>query len=228
MLVGETTSRAGAHLVTNFYVEKAGKQPPNPVDLLYPTDYLTVFTFTFFAWNRTTDPDSAAPESTTTRTFTTDNANPDVPGALPGAVTAGDTATGVPGVTLTLKQRTWQCVSGTAGEYFLGGIVQGNYTLTITRPGFVKVEHTGITISSDRYTQLDVILERSGDDVPHPADTDMNFRLVMSEAIAYLAGWQQGTNSMAYAIRAAYLWQNGEAYTYDSETSPPLCWVLLQ
>ena len=48
----------------------------------------------------------------------------------------------------------------------------------------------------------------------------------MSEAIAYIAGWQQGSNPIAYAIRAAYLWQNGEYYTYDSEEDPPMCWVL--
>ena len=60
----------------------------------------------------------------------------------------------------------------------------------------------------------------------HPADTDMNWRLVMSEAIAYLAGWQQGSNPLSYAIRAAYLWQNGEAYHYISGEAPPMCWVL--
>jgi len=48
----------------------------------------------------------------------------------------------------------------------------------------------------------------------------------MSEAIAYIAGWQQGSNPIGYAIRAAYLWQNGEYYTYDSEEDPPMCWVL--
>ncbi len=61
---------------------------------------------------------------------------------------------------------------------------------------------------------------------PHPADLDTNFRVAMSEAIAYLAGWQQGDNPMAYAIRAAYLWQNGEAYINDRVNDPPLCWLL--
>ena len=62
--------------------------------------------------------------------------------------------------------------------------------------------------------------------VPHPADTNEDFRVTIGEAIAYLAGWQQGSNPIAYAIRAAYLWQNGEAYTFDSQAAPPLCWVL--
>ena len=62
--------------------------------------------------------------------------------------------------------------------------------------------------------------------VPHPADTNEDFRLVLSEAIAYLAGWQQGANPIAYAIRAAYLWQGGETYAFTPEAVPPLCWVL--
>ena len=60
----------------------------------------------------------------------------------------------------------------------------------------------------------------------HPADGDGDFRIGMAEAIAYLAGWQQGSNPMAHAIRAAYLWQNGEYYTYDPGAEPPLCWIL--
>ncbi len=60
----------------------------------------------------------------------------------------------------------------------------------------------------------------------HPADVDANWRLVMSEAIAYLAGWQQGSNPLGHAIRAAYLWQNGEVYAYDAAQDPPLCWIL--
>lgn len=59
----------------------------------------------------------------------------------------------------------------------------------------------------------------------HPADVNGDFRFVMSEAIAYLAGWQQGLNPMAFAIRAAYLWQKGEYYSYDPLLPPPLCWI---
>lgn len=62
-------------------------------------------------------------------------------------------------------------------------------------------------------------------DPPHPADLDDNFRIVLGEAIAYLAGWQEGNNPIGYAIRGAYLWQHGERYTYDSGEAPPLCWV---
>ncbi|OQB41245.1 MAG: hypothetical protein BWY09_00619 [Candidatus Hydrogenedentes bacterium ADurb.Bin179] len=61
----------------------------------------------------------------------------------------------------------------------------------------------------------------------HPADINEDFRIVIGEAIGYLAGWQQGSNPIAYAIRAAYLWQNGEDYTYDPQATPPLCWILI-
>ena len=61
--------------------------------------------------------------------------------------------------------------------------------------------------------------------LPHPGDLDINFRMVMSEAIAYCAGWQAGTNPIGYAIRAIYLWQNGEVYVYDGAQTPPMCWV---
>ena len=59
----------------------------------------------------------------------------------------------------------------------------------------------------------------------HPADLNRNSRMAIGEAIAYLAGWQQGSNEIAYAIRAAYLWQNGERYIYLEALSPPLCWM---
>ncbi len=64
-----------------------------------------------------------------------------------------------------------------------------------------------------------------GEALLHPGDVNANWRMVMSEAIAYLAGWQGGSNPMAYAIRAAYIWQNGEMYHYDPEEGVPLCWV---
>lgn len=63
-------------------------------------------------------------------------------------------------------------------------------------------------------------------DMAHPADLDGDFSIILGEAIAYLTGWQQGTNPMNYAIRAAFLWQKGEQYTYNPEEEPPLCWEL--
>ena len=68
--------------------------------------------------------------------------------------------------------------------------------------------------------------EGEGEELIHPADLNTDWHLVMSEAIAYLSGWQQGSNPIAYAIRAAYLWQNGEYYIFYALSTPPLCWVL--
>ncbi len=62
----------------------------------------------------------------------------------------------------------------------------------------------------------------------HPADVNEDWDLVLGEAIAYLSGWQQGNNPMSYAIRAAYLWQNGERYAYHSSEIAPMCWTLLE
>ncbi len=59
----------------------------------------------------------------------------------------------------------------------------------------------------------------------HPGDVNEDWQVVMSEAIAYLAGWQQGINPMAYAIRAAYLWQQWEYYGYFPDELAPECWV---
>ncbi|HOC70532.1 MAG TPA: formylglycine-generating enzyme family protein [Candidatus Hydrogenedentes bacterium] len=61
----------------------------------------------------------------------------------------------------------------------------------------------------------------------HPADENEDWHLAMNEVIAYLAGWQQGANPMTYAIRAAYLWQEGEYYYYDGALAPPICWELI-
>ncbi len=96
--------------------------------------------------------------------------------------------------------------------------------------GDPRVSGSGVDIGADEY----VSGENEGEGevegevpVPHPGDINEDYRMILSEAIAYLAGWQQGSNPMAYAIRAAYLWQNGETYRYDNTSMPPLCWVLL-
>ncbi|HOC70310.1 MAG TPA: PKD domain-containing protein, partial [Candidatus Hydrogenedentes bacterium] len=72
----------------------------------------------------------------------------------------------------------------------------------------------------------EVVINVTPPSVPHPADVNVDFSIKINEAIAYLTGWQQGTNPIAFAIRAAYLWQNGEKYSYDGSAAPPMCWVL--
>ncbi|OQC03963.1 MAG: hypothetical protein BWX80_02638 [Candidatus Hydrogenedentes bacterium ADurb.Bin101] len=81
------------------------------------------------------------------------------------------------------------------------------------------------SVQHSLYTDMSLCIA-TGPAIPHPADTNVDFRIVLGEAIGYLTGWQQGTNPIGYAIRAAYLWQNGEHYVYDGGAAPPLCWVL--
>ncbi len=142
-----------------------------------------------------------------------------------GAV-SGDTDTGgLVGTSYdTVDHSYWD--KTTSGQYASAG-GDGRVTVEMTYPhsadtyvgwDFMKTwaadsEH----LMNDGYPYLMIL---------HPADGNKDFRLAMSEAIAYLTGWQQGDNPMAHAIRAAYLWQNGEAYGYDGAYNPPLCWIL--
>jgi len=93
-------------------------------------------------------------------------------------------------------------VSGDEGTYTVAGTVNfdGGANQTVTGPATITIAAT------------------------HPADLNRNWSMVMSEAIGYAAGWQQGANPMAYAIRALYLWQNGEAYHREAGAEP-MCWV---
>ena len=49
---------------------------------------------------------------------------------------------------------------------------------------------------------------------------------IVQDTPSSLSGWQQGSVPISEAVRAAYLWQNGERYEYDSTAAAPLCWVL--
>ncbi len=102
-----------------------------------------------------------------------------------------------------------------AGDYTLVGAVSGASGPLSTMPSGHALFH-GIPGP--------LFPENEGE--THPGDLNGDWRMVLSEAIAYLAGWQQGSNPIGYAIRAAYLWQNGENYIYIPEEDPPLCWEL--
>jgi hypothetical protein len=64
----------------------------------------------------------------------------------------------------------------------------------------------------------------------HPADTNNDFRMVINEVTSYAAAWKLNTNEvnpipLSYVTRAGYLWKHGETYVFNSNFSPPLCWV---
>jgi len=51
------TGETSTHMVTAIYRELAGNQPPPAVTLVYPDDFATVRTTTFFAWTESADPE---------------------------------------------------------------------------------------------------------------------------------------------------------------------------
>lgn len=132
---------------------------------------------------------------------------------LPAGLTPGS-ITGSNGTwNATTRKITWYgtgstavtlgyAVSGDQGEYMVSGMASFDGVDTpVTGPSVITIGGT------------------------HPADTNRDWRISMSEAIAYLAGWQRGQNPMNFAIRAAYIWQNGEEYRRQDNVAEPLCWV---
>jgi len=67
----------------------------------------------------------------------------------------------------------------------------------------------------------------------HPADTNCDYRMVISEVTAYGAAWKTGQTwqnppnpiPIEYVTNAGYLWKVGEVYHYDATKTPPGCWV---
>jgi len=129
-------------------------------------------------------------------------------------------------------------VSGEAGPVLLDlGLPESPITaaqvLTLSQLELLREGRFYIEVTSNAYPEGDIRgqVDCGGGEgegegaVFHPGDLNQDWQLILSEAIAYLSGWQQGTHPMAYAIRAAYLWQSGEFYDYDPLESPPLCWV---
>jgi len=115
----------------------------------------------------------------------------------------------------TARTLTYQ-VTPLAGQT---GVVQFAGTASFDGVG----QATGGSSSIDKCTAL-----------PHPADLDMNFSMVINEVTAYGAAWKTGATwpvapnpiPIDYLTRAGYLWKQGEVYHYDALATPPLCWTL--
>ncbi len=132
-----------------------------------------------------------------------------------------------------------------------GGTVTGEGTFTadsqhtvvaLANPGFEFVDWTegGTEVSTNASYTFSVGGDRTlvanfaqGGQVC-PADTDANFRIVISEVTAYGAAWKRGDIwpnppnpiPISYVTRVGYLWKNGECYGFDQSQNPPLWWVL--
>lgn len=59
----------------------------------------------------------------------------------------------------------------------------------------------------------------------HPADFDRNWHLEDEEAEGHVERWQQGSASLAAAIRSLYIKSFGGYYGMDEEKPVPECWV---
>ncbi len=68
----------------------------------------------------------------------------------------------------------------------------------------------------------------------HPADTDNNFAVSISEVTAYGSAWKKGATwtvppnpiPIDYLTRAGAIWKSGEKYKYNSGSGNcPLCWI---
>ncbi len=69
---------------------------------------------------------------------------------------------------------------------------------------------------------------------PHPADSDDDCRIVISEAVAYATCWKTGCIwpvgpdpvEIGHAVNGGLLWKTGECYCYDELLLPePGCWI---
>ena len=60
----------------------------------------------------------------------------------------------------------------------------------------------------------------------HPADTNNDNRITVSELTAYAAEWKRGgVIPLSYVTRAGFIWRHGEVYKFDPAQQPPFCWV---
>ena len=106
--------------------------------------------------------------------------------------------------------------------------IDGLYLYTDWR-GFSNGSYKGAHIDNIRLT---AVLE-DGDSIPHPADTNEDFRIGIAEITAYGAAWKTGQVwpvgpnpiPIDYLTRAGAIWKNGEAYIQDSSLGDaPLSW----
>ena len=172
-------------------------------------------------------------------------------GSLTGVVRGG--ASLISGAMVSLSPGGYTTTTSGIGAFSFSDLPVGDYAITVTAVGYEpwsgsKTVVNGINLQDVELTAIAEEGEIEGEpegepiegepiegepiegeeDILHPADLNGDWRIMLSEAIGYLAGWQQGSNPLGYAIRAAYLWQNGETYAYDPESAAPMCWVLAE
>ncbi len=147
-----------------------------------------------------------------------------------GRVTAGEEAVSIGG----LAGENGGVVTGgywdveiTGQDLSAGGTGRATVEMTAPHAGNTYVDwnfaDTWIEDTGTQWNKGYPYLRATPPAPPHPADSNEDYRLVMSEAVAGIADWQYGESLMSFAIRAAYLWQRGEYYIYTGG-GQPLCW----
>ena len=85
-------------------------------------------------------------------------------GAITGTVT-DQTGAVLPGATATITNGaglTQTATSNDRGEYSLGGLPAGTYTLTVSAPAFKEFRSDGLALTADQSIAIDAVLEPAG------------------------------------------------------------------
>jgi len=102
------------------------------------------------------DPYGAIPEHNTIRTFTTDNGNPAIPGAIVGSVMAVETDAGIAGARVQLGTQNINCQSD--GSFFIGQVSAGTYAVIVSADGYLTATHV-VNVSVGGLTGRDFFLQ---------------------------------------------------------------------
>ena len=108
----------------------------------------------------------ARPVLNEVRSFTTDNANPEVPGVVLGSVREGATQAAIAGAALQVLPTGATASTTVTGDYFLGSLPQGVYALEVTAAGYDTAFIGNVTVQSGRFTVQDVLLTYAGGNRP--------------------------------------------------------------
>ncbi len=82
-------------------------------------------------------------------------------GKLEGVVTDASLNDPLPGVNLILEGTYFGAATDFEGNYQIENITPGTYTVKVSLIGYKTIQYTGITISSNKTTQLDVNMEET-------------------------------------------------------------------
>jgi subtilisin family serine protease len=144
-----------------------------------------------FGYDPTTIPDIEVPDD---QTFTQQDIEltPAPAGNLEGTVTLDDTGHGVPGVTIEIQGTNLTTTTDTDGNYHIGNIPVGDYTITADAVGFPNPPDQNITINANETTTANFTLE-----VPALEIGVMGTSTARSQGSSTITGWRTARSSSA-------------------------------